>query len=147
MTVETRPMNGDDLRRVAELSRELGYPVSTSSLQDRFSRIVGAGHALFVAQSGRRVVGYIHVYPQLLLESEPHAEIGALVVDASARRQGVGRALVAEARRWSLDRGFRALRVRSNVVRDEAHRFYPSLGFTRIKTQHNYELSLDGGGR
>ena len=142
--VETRPMRIDDLERVAELSRQLGYPVSPSDLEVRFSRIVDAGQGLFVAQSGDRIVGWTHVHPQLLLESEPHAEIGALVVDSSARRQGAGRALVAEARRWSRQHGFARLRVRSNIARDEAHHFYPSIGFTRIKTQHNYELRLDG---
>jgi GNAT superfamily N-acetyltransferase len=146
MAVEIRPMRGDDLDRVAELSRQLGYPVPRTNLEDCFSRIVDAGQALFVAQSGDRVIGWIHVHPLLLLESEPQAEIGGLVVDSTARRQGAGRALVAEARRWSLQRGFRALRVRSNVARDEAHRFYPSIGFTRIKTQHNYELRLDDRG-
>jgi ribosomal protein S18 acetylase RimI-like enzyme len=145
MPVETRAMRKEDLGRVAELSGQLGYPVSQDDLVDRFSRIVDAGHALLVAHDAGQVIGWIHVHPQLLLESEPHAEIAALVVDATSRRQGAGRALVAEGQRWSRQRGFGLLRVRSNIARHEAHHFYPSLGFTRIKTQHNYELRLDVG--
>jgi len=142
MTVEIRPMRVDDLSRVAELSAQLGYPVSRNHLEDRFSRLVDAGHSLLVAQSEGRVIGWIHVHLQLLLESEPHAEIAALVVEASARRHGAGRALVLEAERWSRQHGIERLRVRSNITRHEAHLFYPSLGFTTTKTQHNYELRL-----
>jgi GNAT superfamily N-acetyltransferase len=146
MAVEIRPMRVDDLERVADLSRQLGYPVARNELEHRFSRIADAQQALFVAQSAGRVIGWIQVHPLLLLESEPEAEIGGLVVDAVARRHGAGRALVLEARRWSRERGFRTLRVRSNAARDEAHHFYPALGFTRTKTQHNYELRLDASG-
>ncbi|HYZ89808.1 MAG TPA: GNAT family N-acetyltransferase [Myxococcales bacterium] len=99
-----------------------------------------------VAQTAGQLIGWTHVHPHVLLESEPGAEIGALVVDASARRHGAGRALVAQAVHWARQHGFKRLLVRSNVARDEAHRFYPSIGFKRIKTQHNYELSLDGRG-
>ena len=38
--------------------------------------------------------------------------------------------------------GVRKLRVRSNVVRDEAHRFYPALGFNLAKTQACYDTEL-----
>jgi hypothetical protein len=33
------------------------------------------------------------------------------------------------------ERGYRKLRVRSNVVREDAHRFYEREGFRRTKTQ------------
>jgi N-acetylglutamate synthase-like GNAT family acetyltransferase len=95
MSVEIRPMRSEDLNRVSELSAQLGYPVSMDVLEVRFSRIAdNPGQALFVAESNGRVVGWVHVHPQLLLESEPYAEIGALVVGEDARRIGAGRALV-----------------------------------------------------
>lgn len=60
------------------------------------------------------------------------------MVDAGARRSGVGRALVAVAEQWTRERGLDTLFLRSNIVRPEAHAFYPGLGFARTKTQHVY---------
>lgn len=141
--VTVRPMRQEDLNRVADLSGQLGYPVAVHVLQTRFSQIAAdPGQALFVAQSNGRLVGWTHVHPHWTLEEEPNAEIVGLVVDEQARRTGAGRALVEEVEGWARQHGFRRIRVRSNVVRQEAHHFYPALGFTRFKTQHNYELRL-----
>lgn len=138
-----RGMHKSDLHRVCELSVQLGYSISTDNAEDRFLRIDNApGHVLFVADKDERVIGWIHVFSQWLIESEPYAEIGGLVVDHAARRMGVGRVLVLEARRWALEQGLKRIRVRSNVLRQEAHQFYPALGFVWLKTQHNYELQI-----
>lgn len=144
MSLLLRRARATDLPRIAELSEQLGYPVSREALAGRFSRITSdEEHAVFVAEGeGGRLVGWTHASPRRLLESEAFMEIEALVVDASARRQGVGRALISEVERWALGRGFPTIRVRSNVLRKEAHDFYPSVGFTRIKTQHTYEKHL-----
>ncbi|MBK9071799.1 MAG: GNAT family N-acetyltransferase [Myxococcales bacterium] len=143
MSVKVRPMRIEDVSRVSELSAELGYPVAVEVLERRFARIVeNAAQALFVAAIDGRVAGWIHIHPQWLLESEPYAEIGGLVVSKDARRRGAGRALVLEAQRWARTQGLARLRVRSNINRQEAHQFYPALGFAWVKTQHNYELPL-----
>lgn len=142
--MNVRRMEPADLVRVAELSAQLGYPVDAQALRDRFDAIAPDAHqALFVADHEGSVVGWIHVLPQVLLESDPYAEIGGLVVDANARRTGAGRALVAAAEAFALAEGFVRVRVRSNVARTEAHAFYPALGYARIKTQHNYEKRID----
>jgi GNAT superfamily N-acetyltransferase len=139
-----REMRKKDLDRVSDLSGQLGYPVPVDILEGRFSRIHDdPGQALFVAESETKIIGWIHVHPQWVLESEPHAEIAALVVDQAARRTGAGRALVLEVQRWARRQGFSRVRVRSNIKRQEAHKFYPALGFIWLKTQHNYDLSLD----
>ncbi len=136
--IDVRPMTPADLHAVAALSSQLGYPVSTEALAARFQRLRPlAGDALYVA--GEPVAGWIHVQERHGLESDACAEIVALVVDAARRRSGAGRALVEAAGRWAGARGLARLVVRSNVARDEAHRFYPSLGFRLAKTQHVYE--------
>jgi GNAT superfamily N-acetyltransferase len=68
--------------------------------------------------------------------------ITGLVVAQDARRSGLGRALVERAKGWAIEHGYSCLRVRSNVVRDEAHKFYPALGFRLTKTSHNYEIEV-----
>lgn len=139
--ITARAMTVEDLSQVAELSEQLGYPVSLADLQSRFSKIApDRAQALFVVETpDRRVAGWTHVYATHLLESPSFAEIGGLVVRAGSGRIGAGRALVEAADGWAKSQGLDRVRVRSNVQRAEAHRFYPACGFTLIKTQHNYE--------
>jgi len=136
-------MLASDAERVAELSSELGYALDTATFGERFAALAGAsGHALFVAELPEGVVGWTHVASVLALENPPYAEILALITDARVRRAGVGRELVRAAVEWARARGLSTLRVRSNVTREESHRFYPACGFRVLKTQHCYALHL-----
>jgi GNAT superfamily N-acetyltransferase len=92
-------------------------------------------------ESGR-LAGFIGLERRLTIEAGDQAEVVGLVVDADARRGGAGRALIAAAEDWARARGLRELFLRSNVVRPEAHAFYPALGFERSKTQHVYRKRL-----
>jgi GNAT superfamily N-acetyltransferase len=131
-----RRMKADGLSGVAELAGQWGYPSTREQIERRFRDIpAGNDHALLVAAAeDGGMAGWIHVHPLHSLESDSCAEIGGLIVDGRRRRQGAGRALVGEAERWARARGFRKIRVRSNIVRTEAHRFYPALGFALNKT-------------
>lgn len=141
MRVTVREMSAADLPRVAELSAQLGYPVTAEALQKRFDALrFSKTNVLFVA--GDPVGGWIQVEERQSLESGENAEIIGLVVDSQRRREGLGRALVARAEQWARERGLPKLRVRSNVTREESHRFYPALGFSKSKTQHVYEKPL-----
>jgi GNAT superfamily N-acetyltransferase len=139
-----RAMAPQDLPGVTELSAQWGYATTLEATERRFHALRSEGdHALFVAAAADGVVaGWIHVHALHSLESDSCAEIGGLVVDGLCRRQGAGRALVAEAEKWARGRGFRKVRVRSNVVRAEAHRFYPAIGFVLHKSQHVYDRAL-----
>ncbi len=133
-----REMSAADLPKVAELSGQLGYPVSLGELEKRFEILrASKTNVLFVA--GEPVGGWIQVEQRQSLESGENAEIVGLVVDSGRRREGLGRALVASAEQWAKDRSLPKLRVRSNVTREESHRFYPAIGFQKSKTQHVYE--------
>ncbi len=61
---------------------------------------------------------------------------------ASARRMGIGKALVSAAEQWTARQGLTSIRVRSNISRAESHPFYERLGFIRKKTQHAYAKPL-----
>lgn len=139
-----RPMEAGDLGRVSELSAQLGYPATPADLKRRYAELSPSpDHVLLVAVAEEgRIAGWIHARWERPLESEFVVEISGLVVDAAARRLGAGRALVAGVERWTRDKGGRRLRVRSNVLRDEAHRFYPSVGFVLKKTQQVYDRDL-----
>lgn len=143
--MELKPMRAGHLNAVAALSEQLGYEVTEAELNGRFGALENhRDHRMVVVLKDGRVAGWTHVCLVDGLESPRFAEIRALVVDSGARRAGVGKMLVEEAVRWAREQKVGKLRVRSNVVRDEAHKFYPALGFTLAKTQGCYDLPLQG---
>ncbi|MFP5286484.1 MAG: GNAT family N-acetyltransferase [Thermoanaerobaculia bacterium] len=129
-----------DAAALAALSTQLGYPARPEEAAERLSAL-GAG-ALLVAEEGGAVLGWIHVCGIRFFQSPPFAEIGGLVVDEAARGRGVGKLLVQAAVRWAAEQGYGKLRVRSNVVREDAHRFYEREGFRRVKTQAVFDRRL-----
>jgi uncharacterized protein YcbX/GNAT superfamily N-acetyltransferase len=140
-----RPAGLDDAPALARLSTQLGYPQSESEARRALQRIrTEASGEVLVATEGGEVVGWIHVLLAPRLESGTYAEIGGLVVDAASRGRGLGTRLVEAAEAWAGERGAPTIRVRSNVVREEAHRFYSSRGYDTIKTQAVFRKTLAG---
>lgn len=130
-----RPATDADAERLAALCGQLGYPASPDQVRLRLERLLADGdHALFVAQTAEgRAVGWVHVFVRQLLVLDRHAELGGLVVDEGYRGRGTGRLLMETAEDWASGRGCEALYVRSNVVRERAHRFYEGIGYGLIK--------------
>ena len=134
-----------DAAEIARLSAQLGYPAPVETFAARLRRLLDSRvHAVLVAASDadRHLAGFIALEQRITLESGERVEIVGLVVDADARRGGVGRSLVAAAEQWAGDHGLDEVFLRSNVVRPEAHPFYEGLGYTRTKTQHAYRKRL-----
>jgi GNAT superfamily N-acetyltransferase len=143
--VKIRAMQGSDAAAVTALSGELGYPASSGEIERRIADVgPREDGALFVAESeDGEVVGWLHVLGRHLLESEPSAEIGGLVVGAKARRKGAGRGLVDAAEAWAREHAYRKMSLRSNTVRVEARPFYESRGYRVTKTQYKFSKDLD----
>ncbi len=154
--MQVRPMEASDVERVAELCGQLGYPSTPAQVAARFERLRRRDEALLVAVlgsgmstclspsapsapgDGEEVVGWVHVGELLTLESDPAAEVFGLVVDAAHRGRGVGRLLMEAAEAWAARQGYAEMRLRSNVVRKDAHEFYGRLGYEVSKTQANF---------
>ena len=138
----------DDVTPLAALLRQLGYPVEEGSLHERVDRLLARPlvHRVLVVDAppgdGRGLLGAIHAARREVLESDDHVEISGLIVDERARGTGIGKALVAGAERWARDIGVRAVRVRSNVVRVQAHAFYERLGYHVLKQQVAFSKEL-----
>ncbi|HUU12152.1 MAG TPA: GNAT family N-acetyltransferase [Terriglobia bacterium] len=128
--IRIRPANPDDAERIAALATQLGYPSTPAQVASRLERLLRDDeHAIFVAAQSALVVGWVHVFEKHLLESEPEAEIGGLVVDENHRRAGAGKLLMERAEEWARSRGLKSVYLRSNVIRKEAHAFYEKLGY------------------
>lgn len=130
-----------DSAALAALSTQLGYPTQPAEAAERLAALGDAG-AVLVAEEDGAVLGWIHVCGIRFFQSPPFAEIGGLVVDEAARGKGIGRLLVAAAVRWAAEQGYGKIRVRSNVIREDAHRFYEREGFRRIKAQAVFDRKL-----
>jgi GNAT superfamily N-acetyltransferase len=141
---EVRAAHVEDAHALARLADELGYPTSAAQIRARLERLrPRPEHWIGVAiDRAGAVLGWIHVARAIALETGEFAEILGLVVSNACRRTGVGRELVSAAERWCRQAGLARITVRSNVLRSESHLFYPSLGYSRSKSQHVYVKSL-----
>ncbi len=142
--VRVRPMCREDAATIAQLAGQLGYPSTPGQVERRLADVErhGAAAALVAEGADGMLLGWIHVQTVHGIESDPHAEVGGLVVDEAARRRGVGRALMAAVERWAAAQGLREVALRSNVIRDDAHAFYRGLGYDCPKTQHRFRKRL-----
>src|SRR5436309_8218458 len=141
--MRVRPMMEGDAPEVADLSGQLGYPSTVAQVRRRFERLsVDTDSAVFVAEEGGRIAGWVHVLGRCFLELDPYAELGGLVVDAAARRKGAGRALVTAAEEWAARHGYDTMRVRCNMKRIEARPFYGGLRYAISTAQNVYQKTL-----
>lgn len=79
------------------------------------------------------------VFPTLVHNGAPEALIDGVVVAPEWRGRGVGGAMMAEAMRLAAGAGCYKLALSSNLKREDAHRFYRSLGFR----QHGVSFAID----
>jgi GNAT superfamily N-acetyltransferase len=140
----TRRARRSDARRVAELSSQLGYPTSAVEITKRMRRLKPASqNALFVAESrDAGVVGWAHVTVTHLVEVGTRAELNGLIVAEDQRSLGAGALLLEAAEDWARKHGCPSMSVRSNVIRERAHKFYERQGYEHYKTQKAFRKRL-----
>jgi GNAT superfamily N-acetyltransferase len=143
-TVKIRRAKSKDAARIAELSGQLGYPAKAEEIVQRLQKIKPVTqHAVLVAESANlRVIGWVHVSVQPLIEVALRAEVNALVVDGEERSRGAGALLLRSAEEWARKRGCKSMSVRSNVVRERAHQFYLRNGYEHHKTQKAFRKAI-----
>jgi GNAT superfamily N-acetyltransferase len=90
---------------------------------------------VFVAERDGAVIGVVALAPPG--EPEPavaeadEAELTRLVVSASARNLGIGRALIGHCHELARTAGWNAIALWSRPYQEAAHRLYESLGYRR----------------
>jgi len=141
--MQIRPMELKDLELVAVLAGQLGYPTTLDQILPRYQEVTGLS-GLFVAESaGGDVVGWVQVNREAQnLVSEARAEICALIVDENHRGLEIGAQLVQAAEAWAREKNLDLVRVRSNVTRERAHKFYQREGYSIKKSWHLFVKNL-----
>lgn len=144
LTVTLRCPDGTDAAAIARLVCEMGYTATAGEVTERLAIMLADDRYLLLVavDPNGGLVGLINAERRLNIESGISFEITGLVVSAHVRRLGVGTALVAAAERWAVAQRASQLRVRSNIVRAEAHGFYAQCGYVIQKTQHCYAKSM-----
>jgi len=141
--ITIREATAADSKAIADLTKELGYAATPAATRRRLSELQHSDNDIvLVATHSESVVGWIHVHRVASLEPEIFDEIRGLVVTESERGTGVGSQLVKAAEAWSREHSCPRLRLRSNVVRTEARRFYENRGFAVTKVQNVFEKRL-----
>ena len=142
-STEVRAIVSADAEAAAHLSGELGYPVDATTMRLRIAQLTASvDHGAFVACQAGQVVGWVHVSAVHHMQSDARVEIGGLVVAAHARSAGIGAQLVARAEQWAREAGFTRVVVRSQIMREAAHRFYLREGYARTKTSAVFTKAL-----
>ena len=142
--LKIRRAKSADAARLAMLAGQLGYPATTAQMRARLRGVKPESqHAILVAESAKDgVIGWVHVSRQPLLEVEIRAEVNGLVVAEDQRSLGAGARLLAAAEDWARKHGCKGMSVRSNVIREGAHKFYERHGYEHYKTQESFRKTL-----
>lgn len=121
----------EDASAIAILLGELGYPSTHEFASAKLAEYDRQPRArVFVAEIDQIVVGFIAFDAQVLFHQPGLiGTIMALSVSERFRGQGIGRALVAEVERVAREIGCTKIAVASGVRREDAHRFYQTLGY------------------
>jgi len=143
MRLSTRWAKIADSASVTELSGQLGYPQDIAATTNRIELILkNSDHCFFVAVDHEKVVGWVHGFYAIRVESDFFVEIGGLVVHDGYRRNGIGNMLVKCLVDWAALRNCKKVRVRCNSLRTDSHKFYEKAGFRQIKEQKIFEIDL-----
>ena len=136
--VEIRNASLGDAAALADLSTQLGYTSSSQQALDRLAVILRSSEHFVLVGSlpDGVVIGWVHVFITLRIESDPFSEIGGFIVAEQHRSRGIGRTLLVAAEDWVRSRGLKKLRVRVRSTRRDAQAIYQQLGFSRTKDQH-----------
>jgi ribosomal protein S18 acetylase RimI-like enzyme len=142
LTIRVAEMN--DAAALAELMCELGYETTKLEMQTRMARIAAdERYRTFVAVRDGKVCGMIGTLTCLSYEhNDPSGRILALAILSTMRRRGIGRALIAAAEEDFAQRGIKRVALNTRLTREDAHKFYESLGYERNGWRFVKQLSV-----
>ena len=138
----TREVTAEDAAAVSALSYQLGYTVSAEETTQNIKALLQSEHHTVFVAVDENIIGWIGVTYQMTLETPPLCVISGLIIDEHYRNKGIGKLLIERARQWSRDKKASRLRLRCNVKRTEAHKFYTHIGFTELKQQKLFEINI-----
>lgn len=133
-----------DLNSLTGLTNELGYVTTVEQMKARMETILLLrDHWTFAAVVDNKVVGYTGVSKNYFWEQDGHyIRIQALVVSQKHRRLGIGQKLIGavETLARQLNARLIMLNCGNREERQQAHQFYPKMGFEPKSTGYVKQL-------
>ena len=132
MTTTIRRARSHDAIEVARLYAQLVANPALDVLPERLTELeTSAEVALFVAARGDGLVGTVlaALCPDAMFGRRPFAVVENIVVDADARWQGIGGALLAAVERFCLAADCSKIMLLSAIERADAHAFFERQGY------------------
>lgn len=141
--ISFRAAHDGDLERLHRLYAELdaGECADLERLRHTFATIERqSAVTVWIAESDGEFVGsfILAIVPALGARCRPVALVEDVVVEPARQREGIGRRMMEFALEKARESAAYKLMLSSNVRREEAHRFYDSLGFER----HGYSFQV-----
>ncbi|MCR5292491.1 MAG: GNAT family N-acetyltransferase [Eubacterium sp.] len=138
-----RMVTTDDAADVCKIcGDELGYPSDKFIVMERIKQLNQDKEAVFVAEQGGVVVGFVHVEIYNTLYFEASANILGLAVSSSCRNTGIGKALLDRAEHWAMENDIELMRLSSSKRRADSHQFYAHQGYYPEKEQVKFVKRL-----
>ena len=143
------PLLVDLLRDALDDGASLGFLPSMTDDDARsywrgvVTALQGQSRLLFVAWQEEQLVGTVQLDLALKPSATHRAEVMTLLVDRSARRQGIGRALMAAAEKEALARG-RTLLLLETRRGEAGEHLYRACGYTAFGLVPKHTLDGDG---
>jgi GNAT superfamily N-acetyltransferase len=142
-SVIVRSLELRDADAVAILSAQLGYPCTAAEMRQKIQSMTDSSdRAVFVATLDGAVVGWADAALERHLQAPDTVVLGGLVVDENQRGLGIGKLLCQAVEQWAISLGIALVRVRSQIKREDAHRFYLREGYEQVKISAVFEKKL-----
>jgi GNAT superfamily N-acetyltransferase len=121
-----------DAGELSQLLRLLTNDSKVDVLSERLEELRNCSHSfVFVAELDGSLAGtaQLTLCPDVMYRFQPYAIVENIFVREAMRKQGVGKALMAEVEKLCLAQDCSKIMLLSSVRREAAHRFFESLGY------------------
>ena len=133
-----------DCESLAFLMAQLGYPTTTQQMQDRFAVIKKQeDYKTIIAEMDGKIIGMSGMIKLYFWEQDGfYLKIQAFVIDKAYHRKGIGKLLMYECEKYARLKKAKVIALTSGnrSEREDAHHFYPAMGFTASSTGYKKNL-------
>ncbi len=144
--VKVRNAEVSDAAAIASLVSQLGYASTPAEMSSRLMPLLAdPSHTVIVADLSGRLLGVADACLERGIQHDDYARVIALVVDATARGQGIGAFLMHQIEEWGKEHGAGRVTLTTASHRADAHKFYENIGYEC--TGRRYIKRLIGGER
>lgn len=146
ISIEIRPAEKNDLGKILDLYQGLTEDpedkISLPEAEQKFDKLKKyPDYNLFIAEYDNEIVGTfaLLIMDNLAHRGEPSSIVEDVVIRKDLQGKGIGKEMMNFAMNRSREKGCYKMVLSSHLRRENAHKFYESLGFKK----HGYSFLID----